>query len=103
MKGNLKTLILILVALAILIPLASNSPDGLEKVAETLQIEEGEPLWKGLMEDYTLPNVENPYLSTLIAGIIGVLLVLAAAYLAGLAITRKDKQQPQSPTEPKKI
>jgi len=88
MKGYLKALILILICLAILMPLASDFPDGLETVAETLGIEEHEPLWKGLMPDYTLTIIDNPYISTLLAGIFGVLLVLCATLLLGTIMTK---------------
>jgi hypothetical protein len=89
MKGYLKALVLTLVCLAILIPLASNAPDGLEKVAETLGIEEHEPIWSGLMPDYTIPTIDNPYLSTLLAGTAGVFLVLFVTFLLGKAIVKK--------------
>jgi len=88
-NGYLKSLILILVCLAILIPLASDFPDGLEKVAETLGIEEAEPTWAGLMPDYAIPSINNSYISTLLAGIFGVFLVLGAAFLLGKTITKK--------------
>jgi len=91
-KRYFKTLILILVCLAVLTPFASKVPDGLERVAETLKIEEHEPLWKGLMPDYTLPTVDNPYISTLLAGIFGVFLVLLAAFILGMAITEPNKK-----------
>ena len=64
-----------LVALAILVPFASSNPDGLEKVAESLNVREQEPLWRGLMPDYTLEEIRDPYLSTLICGVIGFFLV----------------------------
>ncbi len=89
MKGYLKVLILTLVCLAILIPLASNAPDGLEKVAETFGIQEYEPVWKGLMPDYSLPTIDNPYISTLLAGIFGFFLVLGVTFLLGKAIVKK--------------
>ncbi|MBX5329110.1 MAG: PDGLE domain-containing protein [Candidatus Bathyarchaeota archaeon] len=89
MRGYLKALILTLVCLAILIPFASNAPDGLESVAETLGIEEHEPIWNGLMPDYSIPTIDNPYLSTLLAGTVGVFLVLGATFLLGKAITKK--------------
>ena len=92
MNGHVKALILILVCLAALIPFASGDPDGLEKVAETLGVEETESPSSGLMPDYTVPTVENAYGSTLAAGFIGVLLVLGAALLLGKAITKQDKQ-----------
>lgn len=91
MKRYLKAVIFILVCLAVLIPFASNFPDGLETVAETLGIEEHEPTWTGVMPDYTLSTVDNPYLSALLAGIFGVLLVLGVAFLLGMAITKPNK------------
>ena len=92
MKGYLKALILILVCLAVLIPFASSDPDGLEKVAETLRVEETESSSAGLMPDYTVPVVENEYDSTLIAGVAGVFLVLGAAFVLGKSIAKPAKQ-----------
>ena len=91
MKGYVKALILILVCLAVLIPFVSSDPDGLEKVAETLGIEETESISAGLMPDYTVPTIENSYLSTLVAGILGVFLVLGAALVLGKTIAKPKK------------
>ena len=92
MKTYLKALILILVCLAVLIPFASNCPDGLEKVVETLGIEEHTPTWTGLMPDYTLPTIDDPYVSTLLAGTFGIFLVLGVAFALGIAVTKPDKR-----------
>ena len=92
LKQYLKALILTMAFLSILLPLASNAPDGLERVAQTLGIEEQEPIWRGLMPDYALPTIENPYLSTLLAGTFGILLVLGVAFIVGIAITKPNKQ-----------
>lgn len=92
MKGYIKALILILVCLAVLIPFASSDPDGLEKVAGTLGVEETVSPSAGLMPDYTVPVVENNYGSTLIAGVIGVFLVLGAALVLGKSLTKPAKQ-----------
>lgn len=91
MKRYLEALILILACLAVLTPLASDFPDGLERVAETLGIEERESAWKGLMPDYTLPAIDNPYASTLLAGAFGVFLVLCVAFILGIAITKPSR------------
>lgn len=91
MKGYIKVLILIAIGLAILIPFASSYPDGLEKVAETLNIEESEPFWTGLMPDYTLPAIENQYLSTLTAGFCGIIIVSLAAYALGKQISKQNR------------
>ena len=92
MKRYFKALILILVCLAVLVPFASNAPDGLEKVAETFGIEEHEPVWKGLMPDYSLPTIDNPYASTLLAGIFGIFLVLGFAFMLGTAISKPNRR-----------
>jgi hypothetical protein len=77
--------------LALLSPLASSSPDGLERVAED----------KGFMEtareavfeiipDYVLPGVGNEAGATILAGIIGTLMLLGIGY--GLAQLLKAKR-----------
>jgi hypothetical protein len=90
MKGLTKAVILITVSLAVLLPLASTFPDGLEKVAETLGIAEPEPIWKGLMPDYTLPLLGDAYASRLISGLLGLFLAICAAWAIGRAITREN-------------
>ncbi|MEM1589062.1 MAG: PDGLE domain-containing protein [Candidatus Bathyarchaeia archaeon] len=87
MKGCIKALILIIVGFAVLLPFASSYPDGLETVAGSLNVGENEPLWKGLMPDYTLPAVENPYLTNFFAGVFGMFLVFALAFALGKVIS----------------
>jgi cobalt/nickel transport protein len=91
MKGYLKALILILICLAILIPFASGNPDGLEKMAENAGIEESESEAAGLMPNYTVPTIENSYLSTLVAGVLGVFLILGVALVLGMTIRKPKK------------
>ena len=91
MKGHLKALILTLICLAALIPLASSDPDGLEKVAETLGVEESESQSASPMPDYTIPFIENEYGSTVIAGVAGVFLVFGAVFVLGKSITKPEK------------
>ena len=81
-----------LFCLAVLVPLASNAPDGLEKVAETLGIIEQEPLWTGLMPDYNLSAIKNTYISKVLAGIFGTLSVLGIALVVGTVISKPKKQ-----------
>ncbi len=54
----------------------------LENAAEMLGLEEN-PIYEGLLPDYTLPGLD-PYVGTLIAGIVGTVIVLAL----GLVLTR---------------
>jgi hypothetical protein len=88
LKEHVKVLFLILVGLALFIPLASTFPDGLESVAEALGIEVAERLWHGVMPDYSVPLIDNAYVSTLVSGILGSLLVLVVAFVVGKALTK---------------
>jgi hypothetical protein len=80
----------IVVFLAVFIPLASSSPDGLERVAENFGIKEAEPIWNGIMSDYAIAAIADPYVSTLLAGIFGTFVVLIAGFLLGKAMTPKN-------------
>lgn len=88
MKGYIKAIMLTVLGLALFVPLASTFPDGLESVAETLGIEGHEPLWQGLMPDYSLPSISNVYVSTFLSGLAGTLIVLVFAFLVGKTLTR---------------
>lgn len=80
----------IAIALAIASPLASSNPDGLEWVAEEkgfLDAAQG-PLYE-IIPDYVFPGVSNEAVATIIAGIIGVLIVFGVA--AGVAYSRKKR------------
>ena len=89
MKKHLGTVALIVVFLAVFIPLASSNPDGLERVVETFGVEEHAPLWNGLMSDYAIAAIGDPYVSTLLAGVFGTFMVLLAAYLLGTVMVPK--------------
>jgi len=89
MKDSAKVLFAVIGGLAILLPFVSAYPDGLETVAQNAGIEEPEGLWHGLMPDYSIPAIENPYFSTLVSGLAGILLVLVFTFLVGIASTRK--------------
>ena len=69
-------------------PLASGSPDGLERVAEERGfIDRGVDPTYEILPDYTVPFVENEAATTILAGVIGVLVVFAVAY--GVAHLRR--------------
>lgn len=78
--------LVIAILLAVLSPLASAHPDGLEWVAEQkgfLEAAQG-PLYE-IVPDYIFPGIRNEAMATIVAGIAGTLIVfgvmLAAAYL----------------------
>ena len=83
----------LIVFLAVFIPLASSNPDGLEKVVETYGAEEQEPIWNGLMGDYSVSGISNPYVTTLIAGVAGTVIVLGAGLLLGKTMPKKGAVQ----------
>jgi hypothetical protein len=92
MKKYFATVALIMIFLAALIPFASSNPEGLEKVAATFGAEEHAPLWNGIMFNYSVGAIGNPYISTLAAGVFGTLIVLLAAFLLGTTITPKKSR-----------
>jgi cobalt/nickel transport system permease protein len=67
-------------SLVLLAPLASPYADGLTKFAQAAGIStvQGSPYQ--LLAHYTIPTLGNTSLSTIVAGVIGVLIVFAAAY-----------------------
>ncbi len=80
--------LLIAVVLAVLSPLASTHPDGLEWVAAQrgfLGLQRGAAFH--IIPDYALPGISNAALATILAGVIGVLIVLGV--VAGLAVARR--------------
>ena len=86
-----------LVIAAVVVVLAANfaspDPDGLERVAEDKGfMGAAQGFWQGIMPDYTVPGV-NGTISTILAGIIGVAIVLAVALLVGRVLARRRAGQ----------
>jgi hypothetical protein len=79
-------------------PLASSEPDGLEKVAENHGfITQAEDAPYEVIADYVLPGVDNEDLATVLAGIIGVLVVAAVALAFAFLLWRlRGAQRPTS-------
>lgn len=92
-KKIIAALAMIAVFLAVMIPIASTNPDGLEKVVSAFGAEEQSNFWNGLFSDYSLPAIGNQYISTLVAGVIGVILVLSAGLVLGKVMASKSKKQ----------
>ena len=68
----------IAVAVTLLAPLASGSPDGLERVAEDAGfIERAQDAPYAIIADYVVPGIQNEGLATILAGIIGVTVIYA--------------------------
>lgn len=93
------TLLISIFLAAVISPFASSWPDGLEKVAEDKGfLEKGETwaFWKSSpIPDYALPGLGESPLATSAAGIIGTLVVFAAAYGLALLIRPIKKRKTQ--------
>jgi hypothetical protein len=66
---------------AVFSPLASSSPDGLEKVAEDkgfIGLGQGAPFQ--VIADYVFPGIHNEALATILAGLLGTLVIFGAVY-----------------------
>ena len=90
MKKTLAVLALILVGLAVLLPFASSNPDAMDAVTGTLSTGQQTSIWQGIMPDYSA-SVGNSYSSTLIAGVIGVILVVVAGLVVGKVLAPKKQ------------
>ncbi|HEY7702171.1 MAG TPA: PDGLE domain-containing protein [Candidatus Limnocylindrales bacterium] len=65
-----------LLVVVILAPLASGDPDGLEWVAgEHGFLATAQDAVYSIIPDYTFPGIDDPALSTILAGIVGVVIV----------------------------
>ncbi len=78
---------------AVLSPLASSAPDGLEQVAEDKGfLLQGKAAPFKVMADYLFPGIENETLATVLAGVTGTVLLFGLAYgVAWLLRARKGK------------
>jgi len=79
-------------AVACLSPLASSSPDGLERVAENKGfIDLGQEAPFQVIADYVFPGIENEALATILAGLIGTLILFGVVY--GIAWLLKSRRR----------
>lgn len=74
-------------AVTLLAPFASGSPDGLERVAEDQGfIDTARDAPYAIIADYVFPGIESEALATILAGVVGVtiifLLLAGGSYLA---------------------
>lgn len=71
---------LIAIILAVVSPLASSHPDGLEWVAEQNGfLETAKESLYNIIPDYTMPGIANPAIATIAAGIVGAIIVFGIA------------------------
>jgi len=79
----------------ILAPLASSDPDGLDRVARDKEFTErtDDPGWK-IFEGYSVPGIDNGALTTVVAGLAGVVIVFSLPLGLGYLARRRRGEQP---------
>jgi hypothetical protein len=87
----LLSIAVIFLLLFLFIPFGSTNPDGLDKTAESMGVGSA-PLWEGLFPQYSVVFIENPWISTFLAGVIGILLVFAVTFLVTKVYTLRSLQ-----------
>jgi hypothetical protein len=86
----LAALALVAAIVIVLAPLASSDPDGLERVAEDIGFAaSGEAAPFELLPDYSVPFVDDGPASLILAGLIGVGLLLVIAWSLGRLLARR--------------
>ena len=89
--------LLIALAVTLISPLASAWPDGLERVAEDKGfIEDAQDAPYQVIPDYVFPSVGNEAVATILAGIVGTLVVFGLAYGLGALLKRREANQASS-------
>jgi len=77
---------------AVLAPLASADPDGLERVAgDHGFLQSARDAIYSIIPDYTVPGVDGN-LSTILAGLIGIVIVFGLMVLVGRLLARRPSQ-----------
>ena len=83
--------VLISLIVVLLSPFASASPDGLERVAENLGFfDRAQPAPYEIIPDYTVPFLGETALSTIVAGVIGLIVVGIIVVLLGQRMKAKS-------------
>jgi cobalt/nickel transport system permease protein len=83
---------LAVVVVAVLAPLASSDPDGLERVAidAGFAAQGTDPAFE-VLPDYSVPFLGDSTLSLIVAGVIGVVLLFAMMWLLGRVLARRAR------------
>lgn len=95
MKWWLWALVICVVIGGVLSLCASQSPDGLERVAEDKKFAEtAEESRFEIMPDYGIPGIRSDTLSASLAGVLGVVLMMGLAYGIGILLRRENERHP---------
>jgi cobalt/nickel transport system permease protein len=90
-RGWIVVGLLVTLLAVILSPLASASPDGLERVAADMGfLDSGRAAPYQLLPDYTVPFLGETPLSTVVAGAVGALVALALMVVVGVILRKRN-------------
>jgi ABC-type spermidine/putrescine transport system permease subunit I len=90
--------LLLALGVALLSPLASPHPDGLERVAEDEGfLDQAEDAPYQVIPDYTFPGIENEAVATIVAGLVGTALLFALGYALAWLLRRRSERAPDDP------
>ena len=78
--------IVLILLLTLITPFASSSPDGLESVAENFGFQETDGVVL-LLEDYGINAINNNFISTVLSGLLGVIVIVAMFTIVCLLYT----------------
>jgi hypothetical protein len=85
--------LLIALVVALFSPLASPHPDGLERIAEDQGfIDEAQDAPYEVIPDYLFPGIATESAATIVAGLVGTLLVFGLGYGLAWILRRRAKQ-----------
>lgn len=94
--AGLAIAVLVVILLA---PLASPDPDGLERVAEDRGfISQAEGTLFAVLPDYTIPGLDDPAVTTIVAGLIGVAIVFVLMWGLGTFLARRRRAADKEPS-----
>jgi cobalt/nickel transport system permease protein len=87
MKKLSMTVVALMVCFALLLPFTSKTPDGLQTLTQNSASTQ-QPAWNGFMGGYSVA-VGDPYVSALIAGLVGTVVVLVSGFALGSTVNKK--------------
>jgi hypothetical protein len=95
--------IAIILTVFFFVPTYLVGPDGLERVMEDQRVETPAPIWNGLLTDYMIPGIDDPFISGLLAGFVGIGITLGLMSIFVIAYKRLKKDKPKPVTRNLKL
>ena len=86
--------LMVALTVALLSPLASSSPDGLERVAmDNGFMEAARTAVYHLIPNYMFPGIQNQALATIAAGVVGTLIVFGVGYGVAWILRSRERSR----------